>query len=85
MIQMIHIYLFFAENYSNVSICPFVRPHMIGSYFKAFNTIYNHNRMRKYEPALDKYWVTQSGYSRISTIVASRFGYGDNRRKATFM
>ena len=75
----------FPDNYSNVSICPFVRPHIIGSYFKAFNTIDNHNRMRKYDLALEKYWVTQSGYSRLSTIVALRFGYGDNRCKATFI
>ena len=36
----------FPDIYSNVSICPVVRPHLLGRYFNACNAIYNHNRMR---------------------------------------
>ena len=38
-------------------------------------TIYTtKNRMRKYDTELDKYWVTQSGYFRLATIVALGMG-----------
>ena len=30
----------------------------------------NQNRMWQYDLALDKYWVTQSGYFRLATTVA---------------
>ena len=44
--------------YSNVSVSPVVNPHLIGRYFNACNAIENHNKMRKSDIALDKYWVT---------------------------
>ena len=59
----------FPDIYSNVSIRPIVRPHLLGRYFNEFNSIENHNRMRQYDIALDKYWVTQSGYFRVATTV----------------
>ena len=43
-------------------------------YFNTCNAIDNHNRMRKSDIVLDKYWVTQSGYFRLATIVASGMG-----------
>ena len=33
--------------YSNVYACPIVFPHLLGGYFNAYNSIYNHNSMRK--------------------------------------
>ena len=48
----------FPDIYSIVSVCPVVSPHLLGSYFKAFNAIENHNRMRKSGISLEKYWVT---------------------------
>ena len=39
-------------------------------YFNGYNAIYNHNGMWKSDIELDKYWVTQSGYSRLATTVA---------------
>ena len=52
---------------------------MIGRYFKACNTIDNHTRMRKYDIALDKYWVTQSGYLRLVTTVSLDMGITDGK------
>ena len=56
--------------YSNVSVCPVVRPHLLGRYFNACNAIENHNRMRQSYILLDKYWVTQTVYFRLATTVA---------------
>ena len=36
----------FSDIYYNVSVCPVVRPHLLGRYFNACNSIYNHNRIR---------------------------------------
>ena len=55
--------------YPNVSVCPVVRPRLLGIYFNACNLIYNHNMMRHYDLALDRYLVTQSGYFRLSPTV----------------
>ena len=41
--------------YSNVSVRPVVRPHLLDRYFNPCNKMYNHNRMRKSDLALDKY------------------------------
>ena len=57
------------EIYSNVSVHPVVRPHLVGSYFNASDAIENHNRMQYYGIAPDKYWLTQRGYFRIKTTV----------------
>ena len=48
----------FPDIYSDVSVCPIVIPHLLGRYFNACNAIDNHNRIRHYDIALDKYWVT---------------------------
>ena len=61
---------FCPENYSNVSIFPVLLPHMIFEYLSACNSIYNHKRMWKSEPSLDKYWVTHSLYFRLATTVS---------------
>ena len=60
----------FPEIYSSVSVRPVVLPHFIGRYFNACNKIENHNSMRQSDLALDKYWVTQSGYFGLVTTVA---------------
>ena len=52
---------------------------MIGRYFNACNTIDNHTRMRKCDIALDKYWVTQSGYFRLATTVLLGMGITDEK------
>ena len=59
----------FPDIYSNVSVFPVVLPHLLGSYLNACNAIYNHNRIRKSDLALDKDWVTQSGYFRLAATV----------------
>ena len=61
----------FHDIYSNVDICPSVCPHLIGRYFNACNLIYNHNMIRQYDLALDKYWVTHNGYFRLATNAVS--------------
>ena len=60
----------FPHIYFNISVHPVVRPHVLGRYFNAYNAIDNQNRMRQSDLALDKYWVTQSGYFRLATTVA---------------
>ena len=60
----------FPEIYSNVSVFPFVRTHLLGRYFNTCNAIENHNRMRQSDLSLEKYWVTQSGYFRLATTMA---------------
>ena len=60
----------FPEMYYNVSVRPIVCPHLLGRYYNARNAIYNHNRMHQYDIALDKYWVTQSGFFTLATTVA---------------
>ena len=65
------------EIYYNVSVCPVVSPHLLGRYFNACDAIYNHNRIRQSDIALDKYWVTQSRYFRLATTVALGMGITD--------
>ena len=62
----------YPDDYSNVSILPVLRPHLLGGYFSANNTIDNHDRMRQSGIALEKYWVTQSG----NFILANYSGIG---------
>ena len=47
----------FLGNYSNVSILHIICTRVLGRYFDACNSIYNHNRMCKSDLALKKYWV----------------------------
>ena len=65
------------EIYPNISVNPVVRTHLIGRYFNACNALYNHNRMRKSDIALDKYWITQSDYFRLATTVELCMGITD--------
>ena len=60
----------YPDNYSNVFIFPVLHLHLLGRYFSAYNETENHNRMQQYDIALDKYWVTQSGYFRLANTVA---------------
>ena len=55
--------------YSDVFFRPIVRPCLLGSHVNTCNAIYNHNRMRKSDLAIDKYWVTYSDYFRLATTV----------------
>ena len=76
--QVIPIYLV-SLTFSNVSVSPIVCPHLIGRYFNACNEIYNQNRMRKSDLAIEKYLVTQSGYFRLVTTVALGMGITDGK------
>ena len=52
----------FPDIFSNVSVCPVFCSCFLVIYLNAFNAIDNHNRMRKSDLLLEKYWLTQSGY-----------------------
>ena len=65
--------------YYNVSVRPIVCPYFLGRYFNACNAINNQNRMRQYDLALEKYWVTQSGYFSLETTVALCMGVTDGK------
>ena len=67
----------YPDNDSNVSIFPVLCPHAIGRYFSAWNAIENNDMIRKSDLALDKYWVTQSGYYRLATTVSLGMGNTD--------
>ena len=67
----------FPDIFSNISVYPVVRPHLLGRYFNYCNNIDNHNRIRQSDLALDKYWVTQSGYFRLTTTGALGVGITD--------
>ena len=41
--------------------------------------IENHNRMRKYHLALEKYFVTHSGHFRLATTVTLGMGIADGK------
>ena len=69
----------FPEIYSNVSVRPFVCPHLLVRYFNSCNAIDNQNRMRQYDLELEKYWVTQSGYFRLETTVVLGMGIIDGK------
>ena len=60
----------FPDMYSNVSVRPVVLTNFLGRNFNDCNAIENRNRMRQYDILMDKYWVTQSRYFRLSTTVA---------------
>ena len=64
----------FPDIYSNVSILTIVCNHFLGRYYNDCNSIDNHNRIQKSDLALDKYWVTQSGYFILATAVALGMG-----------
>ena len=64
----------FPDIYSSFYVRHVVHTQLLCRYFNACNSIYNHNRMRHSDLALDKYWVTQSGYFRLLTTVALGMG-----------
>ena len=66
-------------NYSNVYIHPILCPNIICRNLISFNAIYNHNRMWNCDLALEKYWVTQSGYFSFATTVALGVGIIDGK------
>ena len=67
----------FPDIYSNVYVCPVFIPRFIGRYFNACNSIENQNRMWQSDIALEKYWLTQIIYFRLSNTVALGVGITD--------
>jgi hypothetical protein len=45
------------------------RPYIISKYFKDSNKIDTHNHVRQSELALEKHWITNTGYFRIFTTI----------------
>ena len=64
----------FPNIYYNVDVRPVFHPQLLGRYVNACNAIDNHNMMRKSDLSLEKYWVTQSGYFRLTTKFALGMG-----------
>ena len=64
----------YPDDYSNFYITHVIFTSAIGKCFSACNAIDNHNRMRQSDIALDKYWVTQSGYFILATTVELGMG-----------
>ena len=57
----------FPDIYSNVSVHYIFCPRLLGRYLNACDEIDNQNRIRQSDLALEKYWVTHSGYFRLAT------------------
>ena len=74
--QVIPVYRF-PDIYSNVFVCPVFHTHLLGRYSNACNATDNHNRMQQSNIAVDNYWVKQSGYFRLATIVPFCMGITD--------
>jgi hypothetical protein len=55
----------FPDPFGNVKTRNVRRPQLISHYFSLSNRIDNHNHARQYELALEKQWVTQSGFFRL--------------------
>ena len=60
--------------FSNVYIWPVLLHHVIGRYFSACNAIDNNKKIQNFEIAVEKYWVTQSGYFRLANTVTLGVG-----------
>ena len=52
---------------------------MLGRYFNAYSSIDSQNRIRYSDLAIEKYWVTQSGYFRLATTLAFGTGIKDGK------
>lgn len=59
----------FADAHGNVNQRAVTRPSILSNYFGRSNVIDKHNQVRQFELALEKYWVTRSGWFRIATTV----------------
>ena len=68
--------------YSDLDVGPVLSPHLLYRCLNACNAIENQNRMHQYDLALEKYWVTQSGYFILATTV--EMGMGITKGKPLF-
>ena len=59
----------FPDSFGNLNQREVPRPQVISRYFETCNVIDVHNQARQYELALEKHWVTHSGWFRIITTV----------------
>ena len=60
--------------YYNVYIRSVCCPLIIYRYLNYLNLVDNHNNVLKYYLAIEKYWVTQSGYFRLADTAALGMG-----------
>jgi len=59
----------FVDKYGNIEIRLVERPQVISDFFYDSNSIDNNNHGRQYELALEKKWVTQKCYFRLTTTM----------------
>ena len=62
--------LTFPDQFSNISICPVARPHLMSKFFGLVNEVESHNKSRKSDIVMDKFWVKQCGWLWLCTTVA---------------
>ena len=60
----------YPEQFSNVSILPVARPHLMSNFFGSVNKVDSHNKSRQLDIALEELWVTQCGWLCLCTTVA---------------
>ena len=60
----------YPDQSTNVAIRPVARPIVMSKQFSAVNEVDSHNKSRRSDLALEKWWVTQCGWLRLCTTVA---------------
>lgn len=63
----------YPDRHGNVHVREVPRPRIVSTYFDKSNAIDSHNHVRQFELALEKFWVTQNPWFRLSTTL---FGMG---------
>ena len=79
LIQEIPISLFYLKLILFFCICPVVCSCVLVKYLNAFHVIDINNKMHYYDPSVDKYWLTQSGYFRLANKMVLGVGIKDTK------
>ena len=81
--------LTFPDQFSNVSICPVARPHIMSKFFGLVNEVESHNKSRQSDIVMDKFWAKQCYWLWLYNNVSTRmkitnswklFRYGVKRK-----
>ena len=59
----------YTDQFNNVAILPVSRPLVVSKFFGSVNEAESHNRSKKHDLALEKFWVNQCGWIRLCMII----------------
>jgi hypothetical protein len=63
----------YTDDHGNVCVCLVEYPDIISKFFQDSNIIDKHNQSRKFDLALEKTWLTQDPYFRLSNTLTGMF------------